>query len=502
MATNVANKMSTPRVRFAPAPTGFLHVGGARTALFNWLFARHSGGTLLLRIEDTDLERNREEWVEGIESTLRWLGLEWDEGPIRQSSRFPRYAEALESLLGAEVAYYCDCDRAAIEERAKAAGRATPGYDGYCRERGLGPGTGHAVRFAVPESGEIVVHDLVRGDVIFANSTLEDFVIARPGGAITFYLANAVDDADMDITHVIRGEDLLSSTPRVLLLRHALGFPGDPIYAHLPLLVGADRQKLSKRHGDVSLEDYRAKGYLPEALCNYLALLGWAPGDDTEIMPIEEIVERFSLESVTKSPAYFDQAKLDHINGHYIRELSSEQFRAAAAPFVDAGPWPPERFSETAFSAIAPLVQERVKRLDEIPSYVDFLFAEPQIDQASWDKAIAKNPEVAGRVLAGAVDAYSALDSWSSEAIHATTLALGEAVGLKLGKAQAPIRVAVTGRSVGPPLFESLEILGRDSVLLRLRAAIERLEGGSSSPDETPGGAADRGGSDLGGRGG
>jgi glutamyl-tRNA synthetase len=467
--------MNAPRVRFAPAPTGFLHVGGGRTALFNWLYARHTGGTFVLRIEDTDLERNREEWVEGIESTLRWLGLDWDEGPIRQSSRSPRYAEALATLLEARAAYYCDCDRAAVEQRAKAAGRATPGYDGYCRERGLPAAADRVVRFAVPRSGEIRVNDLIRGEVVFANSTLEDFVIARPGGAITFYLANAVDDADMAISHVIRGEDLLSSTPRVLLLRHALGFAADPVYAHLPLLVGADRQKLSKRHGDVSLEDYRAKGYLPEALRNYLALLGWAPGDDSEIMPIEQIVELFSLDAVTKSPAFFDHAKLDHINGHYIRELSAAEFRTAAQPFVSAGPWPTEAFDEHAFATLAPLVQERVKRLDEIPGYVDFLFMTPPIDEASWQKAMGKDPELAAGLLTDAMAAYASMPRWEAGELHAVTLACGEARGVKLGKAQAPIRVAATGKSVGPPLFESLEVLGRDEVLGRLRAALARL---------------------------
>ena len=255
---SVASVATEPRVRFAPSPTGFLHVGGARTALFNWLYARHTGGRFLLRIEDTDIERTREEWVHGIQSTLRWLGLDWDEGPHRQSQRAGLYEDAVARLIESGRAYRCDCTPEQIKERTK--GNATPGYDGFCRDRNVPAGEGVSVRFRTPDEGTTTFTDVVRGDITVENATLEDFVIVRSTGHPTFYLANAVDDIDMGVTHVIRGEDLLPSTPRVLLLREALGASAHPVFAHLPLLVGKDRQKLSKRHGDVALEDYRDKG--------------------------------------------------------------------------------------------------------------------------------------------------------------------------------------------------------------------------------------------------
>jgi len=432
----------SPRVRFAPSPTGFLHVGGARTALFNWLFARHTGGTFILRIEDTDTERTREEWVTGIQSTLRWLGLDWDEGPYRQSERAHLYKDAADKLV--------------------AEGRA------YVPE-----GEESVIRFRVPKEGSTSFTDVIRGEVTEKNETLEDFVIVRSTGHPTFYLANAVDDVDMGITHVIRGEDLLPSTRRVLLLREALGTTEQPVFAHLPLLVGKDRAKLGKRHGDVALEDYRDKGYLSEALRNYLSLLGWAPRDGREIVPIDEIVAEFRLEDVTKAAAYFDNQKLDHINGEYIRNLPVATFVRESLPWLESDPpWPPERFDPDVFDRMAALVQERVKTLAEVPGMVDFLFLEePEIDDKSWQKAM-KSP--AADVLGDAIAEYEKCD-WEPQVLHEVTLSVGERHGLKLAKAQAPIRVAVTGRSVGPPLFESLAVLGRDAVLDRLRAARARL---------------------------
>jgi glutamyl-tRNA synthetase len=463
--------VSAPRVRFAPSPTGFLHVGGARTALFNWLFARHTEGTFILRIEDTDTERTREEWVTGIQSTLRWLGLDWDEGPFRQSGRAATYADAAERLVASAHAYRCDCTPEQIKERTK--GNKVPGYDGYCRDRNVPSGDNVVVRFRTPDSGTTTFTDIVRGDIAVDNATLEDFVVVRSTGHPTFYLANAVDDIDMGITHVIRGEDLLPSTARVLLLREALGTKEQPAFAHLPLLVGQDRQKLSKRHGDVALEDYRDKGYLPEALRNYLVLLGWAPRDGREIVPISDVIAEFALEDVTKAPAFFDHQKLDHINGEYIRALPADTFVRESLPWLETDPpWPPERFDLAVFQRVAPLVQERVKTLAEVPAMVDFLFlAEPVIDERSWDKAM--KPPAAG-LLAAAIVEYETCN-WQASLLHDVTLSIGERHGLKLGKAQAPIRVAVTGRTVGPPLFESLEVLGRDGVLRRLRAARARL---------------------------
>ena len=461
----------TPRLRFAPSPTGYLHVGGARTALFNWLYARNTGGTFVLRIEDTDPDRSRQELIEGIERSLRWLGIDWDEGPILQSRRLDLYRDAASELVAAGHAYYCDCTREQIDARA---GRQGAPYDGFCRDRGLAPGAGRALRFRTPDEGETVVHDLIRGDVTFPHDSLEDFVIVRSDGSPGFYLPNAVDDADMKITHVIRGEDLLSVTPRVLLIRAALGWGDEPIFAHVPLIVDAQRRPLSKRNASVAVEEYRENGYLPVALRNFLALLGWTPPDGREILPVEDMIEAFRPEDVKPSPAFFDLQKLQHVNAEYIRALPVETFVRDALPWLESDPpWPPERFDLAVFERIAPHVQERVRTLSEVPPVVDFLFLdEPTIDPASWDKVMST--PTAAAMLDGAIAAYATCE-WTAETLHDVTQAIGEAHGLKLGKAQAPIRVAITGRSVGPPLFESLEVLGRDTTLARLRTARSRL---------------------------
>jgi glutamyl-tRNA synthetase len=461
-----------PRVRFAPSPTGYFHVGGARTALFNWLFARQQGGVFILRIEDTDTERNREEWIDGIRTALTWLGLDWDEGPYLQSERSRLYADAVDKLVAGGHVYYCDCTREAVEARTR--DRATPGYDGYCRDRGLGPGPGRALRFRTPDEGSTTVSDLVRGEVVFQHATIEDFVVVKSTGAPLFLLANAVDDMDMGVTHVIRGEEHLPNTPKAILVWQALGGPRLPVFAHLPVLVNEKRQKLSKRRDPVALEDYRQHGYLPEAMRNYLALLGWGPADGQEIMGLDVMVRDFRLTEVTRSPAFFDVRKLTHFNGEYIRAMSVERFIEACEPWLESGPWPPSAFDPEVFSQMAPLVQERVATLAEVPAMVDFLFLDqPPIEQASWDKAIARDAE-AGHILDAAMVAYAACP-WTAEEIRAATVAVAEQSGRKLAKAQAPIRVAVTGRTVGPPLFESLHLLGRDRTLERLRAARDRL---------------------------
>jgi glutamyl-tRNA synthetase len=462
-----------PRVRFAPSPTGYLHVGGARTALFNWLFARQQGGALLLRIEDTDQERNREEWVEGIGAALQWLGLGWDEGPYRQSQRGRLYSAAVDKLVAGGHVYYCDCTRAAVDERTRDS--PTPGYDGYCRDRSLGPGPGRALRFRTPDEGATTISDLVRGEVVFQNSTIEDFVLVKSSGAPLFVLANAVDDMDMGVTHVIRGEEHLPNTPKVVLVWEALGGPRLPAFAHLPVLVNERRQKLSKRRDPVAVEDYRQQGYLPEAMRNYLALLGWSPPGEAEIMTLDAMVAAFRLSEVTRAPAFFDVRKLTHFNGEYIRAMPSERFIEACRPWLEAGPWPPSAFDLDVFSRMAPLVQERVATLAEVPAMVDFLFLdEPVTDEASWEKAMVRDA-AAPAILDAAMAAYASCP-WTTEEIRAATEGVAEGRGRKLAKAQAPIRVAVTGRTVGPPLFESLHLLGRDRTLERLRAARDRLD--------------------------
>ncbi|MCU1504674.1 MAG: glutamyl-tRNA synthetase [Ilumatobacteraceae bacterium] len=469
--------MSGPRFRIAPSPTGFFHVGGARTALYNWALARRLGGTFVLRIEDTDEARNRPEWTQGIIDALAWIGISSDdpafEGPYFQSANAALHVAAAHRLFEAGHAYYCDLSPEEIQARAKASGK--PGYDGYSRARGLAAGPGRVLRFKVPE-GTTVVHDAVRGDVVFANDTIEDFVLLRGNGTPIFMLANVVDDIEMHISHVLRAEEHLPNTPKQQMLWEALG-EAPPVWAHVPVVVNEQRKKLSKRRDKVALEGYRDEGYLPEAMVNYLMTLGWAPKGDAEIVPWSQIERDFRIEDVTHSPAFFDIKKLTAFNGEYIRALSVEAFIAACQPFVEAAtvPWPQERFDPAVFAAIAPLVQTRVGTLAEVPRMVDFLFLpDPEIDPQAHAKALGSAG--AREVLAATVAAYAAVETWDADSLKATLEEIGAANGMKLGKAQAPIRVAITGRSVGPPLFEALELLGRDETLRRLRA-IEATSG-------------------------
>ena len=468
----------TVRVRFAPSPTGMFHVGGARSALQNWIFAKQHGGVFVLRIEDTDTARNRPEWTEGILSALDWIGIRRGtyEGPLFQSSYAVEQGKAIQSLLDSGRAYYCDCTRDDIVERT---GNKYGGYDGYCRDRGL---TSGAVRFRTPDEGETIVVDLIRGEPSFPNNTMEDFVIARGDGSAVFLLANVVDDITMGITHVIRAEEHLSNTPKQQLLWEALG-QKPPIWAHVPVVVNEKRQKLSKRRDKVALEAYRFEGYLAEATRNYLMLLGWAPSGNREIVPWEVIEEEFRLEEVNPSPAFFDEKKLRAFNGEYIRALSVPEFIDACqpwlvGPYIEPGemygvqppPWDPTGYDPVLFARVAELAQTRISVLSEIVPNVDFLFLDTvPIDQAAWAKA-SKDAHILPAVIA----AFDALPSWDAESLKETLIAIGEAHELKLGKAQAPVRVAITGRSVGLPLFESLEALGRERTLQRLCEAVSR----------------------------
>jgi glutamyl-tRNA synthetase len=462
------------RLRFAPSPTGFFHVGGARTALYNWAIAQREGGTFVLRIEDTDEARNQPEWTQGIIDALAWIGISADdehfEGPYFQSTYADAHIAAATRLYEAGAAYYCDLTGDEVQERAKANGK--PGYDGYSRDRGLEPGPGRVLRFRVPE-GTTIVHDLVRGEVSFDNANIEDFVLLRGNGSPMFLLANVVDDITMRISHVVRAEEHLPNTPKQQMLWNALGVE-PPVWAHVPVLVNEQRKKLSKRRDKVAVEQYRAEGFLADGMVNYLMTLGWAPSGDTEIVPWSRVVADFRLEDVNHSPAFFDLKKLSAFNAEYIRALSLDAFIEACAPFVLAPdvPWNPEHFNPVVFSAMAPLAQTRVTRLDEVVPMVDFLFlADAPIDEVAFTKTMgAPN---AGELLAEVIEAYGTAE-WEHEALKEMLEAIGEGYQLKLGKAQAPIRVAVTGRTVGPPLFESLVLLGREETLRRLQAAVQR----------------------------
>jgi glutamyl-tRNA synthetase len=437
---------------------------------------------------------------------MGWLGMAPDAGPYFQSEEEEAHAAAIEALWSSGALYACDCTREQIDARVKeraAAGDPTPGYDGFCRERGLSRGEGRALRFRTPDEGAVRVEDLVRGEVEFPLRALEDFICVRGDGRALFVLANAVDDRTMAISHVIRGEDQLPTAPRQVLLWGALNRAENrmlplPAYAHLPLLVNERGKKLSKRRDPVAVEMYREQGYLPAAFRNYLATLGWSPGDE-EIVPVEVLIERFRLEDVQRSPAAFDLKKLAHFNGVYIRALPVDDFVAATRPWVDPAPgawapggwrdpdtgapatepppWEPGRFDLAQFGRLAAVTQERVSVLGEVPSFVDFLFLDDApMDEDSWRKAVAGD-EGAPAILTAALAAYESCP-WDADALHAATLEIADSVGRKLGKAQAPIRVAVMGRSTGLPLFDSLAVLGRDETRRRIAAALDRLAAG------------------------
>ncbi len=451
------------------------HVGNARSLLLNWVVARQSGGTMVLRIEDTDAARSRPEWTEGIVRAMAWLGVDDSqyEGPYFQTDYAAKHAEAAQRLFKEDLAYYCDCTREQVRQR-----RDNPnlGYDGFCRNRGLEAAAGRALRFRIPEGGTTVVEDQIRGRVEFPHAALEDFVIARGDGSALFVLANVVDDAEMGITHVIRGEEHLSNTPKQQLLWQALGYT-PPVWAHAPVLVNDKRQKLSKRRDKVAMESYQAEGFLPEAMVNYLMLLGWAPGEDREIMPLDQMVPLFDLADVNSSPAFFDEKKLRAFNGEYIRALDTTEFIERCTPCLrgENVPWPKDAYDAAVFARVAPLAQSRISVLGEIVAHVDFLFLEqPVQDEKSWAKAM--QPDTARPVLVDALDRFSeAALVWDAASLKSALEEVGAVHGLKLGKAQAPVRVAVTGRTVGLPLFESLELLGRDRTLRRIQAALDRL---------------------------
>jgi glutamyl-tRNA synthetase len=498
------------RVRFAPSPSGDLHVGNVRTALYDWAFARSTGGTFVLRIEDTDQTRVTPEYIESAQDTLRWLGLDWDEGPgaggpfgpYLQSERLDIYTEWVDRFLKDGHAYYCYCTQEELAERREAARKAgrPSGYDGRCRD--LTPaqiaayeaeGRRPVARFRMPP-GSTTFTDLVRGEVTFDHAHVPDFTLTRSDGAPLYTLAVAVDDVLMKITHVVRGEDLLSSTPRQIAVYRAMGVPDAqfPVFAHLPYVLGKDGQRLSKRNGVVSVNWYRGQGFLPEAIDNYLALLGWSPGENRESFTMAEMAAEFDLAKVNKNPAQFDVRKLESINGDKIRALGPADFAARITPFLAAAKLvatPPTGAEAELIAASAPLIQPRIATLAEAPGMLGFLFVDEAkftIDPADAAKALSPDAEP---VLAAAEEALAGAGPWTHEAIErALRSALEEGLGLKPRAAfGGAVRVAITGRRIGPPLFESIGLLGRDRTLGRLARARVIAAGGG------PDGGADGG---------
>ena len=473
----------TVRVRFAPSPTGFLHVGGVRTALYNWLFARHHGGTAVLRIEDTDAERETAGAIEQIQRSLDWLGLDFDEsprlggahGPYLQSERSERYREAVERLLAEGHAYRCYQTPEELEA-ARAAARHTDDPAAPTRlhreltqeqiSRFAAEGRPAVIRFRTPLDGETVVEDLVRGRIAFEHRLLGDSVLMRGDGAPTYQLANPLDDLAMGITHVIRGEDLLPSTPRQKLLVEALG-GAFPQTAHLSMILGPDKKRLSKRHGAASVEEFRAEGYLPEALVNFLALLGWSWDGETEIMGLDELIERFSLDRVNPAPAVFDHQKLAWMNGAYLRALPETRYaEALAAHLADDGS---PLAGDPRLPELVPLVREKLGALGEFDGLVGSLLDDRAPDPDAW--ARLRGDANAPAVLDAASAALGALMAFTPEAVEAALRGVGDRLELKPKQAFAPIRIAISGSAVSAGLFESIAFLGRDEAVRRLQRA-------------------------------
>ncbi|MFC1892481.1 glutamate--tRNA ligase [Chloroflexota bacterium] len=481
------------RVRYAPSPTGYPHVGNIRTALFNWLFARHHGGSFIVRVEDTDVARTVDGALESILDSLHWLGLEWDEGPelggnygpYFQSQRREIYREIAQRLVSQGDAYYCYCSPQRLEEMRKEQVRQKqpPGYDRLCRDlsdeeraRKEAEDLASVVRFKTPLGGQTKINDLIRGEVLFEHNTLDDFVLLKSDGYPTYHLANVVDDHLMEISHVLRAEEWLSSTPRHLLLYQALGF-APPQFAHLPMILGTDRSKLSKRHGAVSVTEYQTQGYLSAAMVNFLALLGWSLDDRTEILSPEELIDSFSLERVSRTAAIFNRDKLEWMNGVYIRHLSVDDLTQQVLPFLDRYlPSPAKRPLSTDYvRQVMPLIQERARNLSEAAELAEFFF----IAELKYDTGllIAKNMsrESATHALEVAKQRLEKIEVFDAESLEGSLRPLAVELELKTGQLFGTLRVAITGRTAAPPLFDTMAVLGKERCLKRIGSALARL---------------------------
>ena len=460
----------TVRTRFAPSPTGMLHIGGARTALFAWLYARHMGGEFVLRIEDTDRERSTNEATQVILDGLKWLGLDWDGEPVFQASRQDEHIIAVDQLIEEGHAYRCYCSKEELDtmrEAQRTAGKK-PMYDGRCRHRSDRPdGQPFVVRFRSPDEGETVVRDLVLGDVCFPNEELDDLILVRTDGTPTYNLAVVADDAAMAITHVVRGSDHLNNTPRQIQLYEALGLP-IPQFAHIPLIHGPDGAKMSKRHGAVAITEYREQGYLPAAVNNYLARLGWSHGDE-EVFTVEKLIELFDLTQVGKAAARFDQAKLDWLNGHYLRESYPSELVGPVEELLDV-----ETGNGPDLAAVISSLQERSKNLLELANGARFFYSAPD----SYDeKAVKKNfRDATWPLLDAFVEQAEALAEWSAESAHALVASICETAEVNMGKLAQPIRILLSGGPISPPIDLTLELLGREETLARIRKGVEVLK--------------------------
>jgi len=476
----VTSNSNEVRVRFAPSPTGHLHVGGARTALFNFLYTRSHNGKFLLRIEDTDKERSDDAMVAEIKESLTWLGLKWDEEIIHQSDRSEMYNETISKLLSIQMAYRCFCDPEELDEKRKIAQQSKKQYkyDGTCKEiakdeaeKKVKNGEQFALRFATPKEGETIVHDLIYGDVVFKNSEIDDFIIARRDGSPTYQLAVVTDDWKMNITHVIRGEDHLSNTPKQLLLFDGLGAK-EPIYAHLPLILGSDNQRLSKRHGATAVKEFRNQGIFPEALLNHLSLLGWSPKDDTEFMDLNDILNRFKLDNVSRKSAVFDHKKLLWINGQHLSSMSSKEL----FPSVEKK-W---NLLDTEFAGsdylkkVIDIVKARAKTFEELITFGNYFFNDPvEFDENAskkyWsEKSVNENISIL-------LDNLSNLDDYTEEKIEEVLRSTADSIGVKAAALIHPTRLALTGFGVSPGIFEVMNLLGKEVVTRRLRSANEKF---------------------------
>jgi glutamyl-tRNA synthetase len=493
-----------PRVRYAPSPTGFPHVGNIHTALFNWIFARHAGGSFILRIEDTDQDRVVPGSLEAIYESLRWLGLQWDEGPevggsfgpYFQSERLPIYRSYAEQLVASGHAYHCFCtlERLAEVRAAQEARKEPPRYDRFCRnlsptesERRLKAGEPSVIRLAVPETGETSFHDLFRGEITFQNALIDDQVLIKSDGWPTYHLANVVDDHLMEITHVLRGDEWISSTPKHVLLYQFLGWK-PPLFGHFPILLTMNRAKLSKRRGAPDILELRAKGYLPEAVVNFLALLGWAPEGKTEVLSCDELIQQFTLERVGATPAIYNPEKLDWMNGYYIRQLAPDDLARRLVPiYQEAGlipgnPVPSETLA--LITRLVPLIQERIKTLGDAPALTDFFFRDDLVyDPASlmpkgWTRE--QTLDALRQARDRLVQCTRPPERFEAERLDAALRVLADEMQVKTGQLFGALRVALTARTVAPPLFQTMEVLGPERTLDRIDRAINLLASGTA----------------------